>query len=489
VSDNGLATRLMPRLRPDASRVVGQLFVPGHSLPGGREGRASGLVEHLLALTDDEVDAAVADVVERFGDRHADLAVMFEHNAERIANRLPPGAELSPARRLLLGATFTQEYAVEAAALCNPSVVVAPGPDGAKGDDLRFVMSVRQIGEGHRSTIGFRTGSIDSAGAVTIEPASHRLTCGSLTPGELERSSFAESLHRRTDDAEAIAWVLDGLAERFTVEELDQQLSRLEAQGDSRRNVSRTVRSLRGLAARSYGIAFPEGSDVSARVLHPVAAIESNGMEDARFVRFTDDDGTVDYYATYTAYDGVAIAQQLLRTTDFVTFSVSPLVGAAAANKGLALFPRRIGGRFAALTRNDGSTNAVAFSDDLRRWPTATPVASVPETWAVVQVGNCGSPIEVDEGWLVLTHGVGPMRTYSIGACLLDLDDPTKVLRRLHRPLLRPQHDEQDGYVPNVVYSCGALRHGETVFIPYGIGDSSIGLATVDLGELLAAMS
>jgi predicted GH43/DUF377 family glycosyl hydrolase len=211
-------------------------------------------------------------------------------------------------------------------------------------------------------------------------------------------------------------------------------------------------------------------------------------MEDARFVRFVDDDASVTYYATYTAYSGSHISQQLLETNDFQNFTSGPLVGRAAANKGLALFPRRIGGRYAAMSRSDRETNTVAFADHLSIWPSASPCQQPTETWEVLQLGNCGPPIETDEGWLVLTHGVGPMRTYSIGAILLDLDHPTRVLGRLRRPLLSPAADEQNGYVPNVVYSCGALVHADTLVIPYGIGDSAIGFATAPLPELLTEM-
>jgi predicted GH43/DUF377 family glycosyl hydrolase len=305
----------------------------------------------------------------------------------------------------------------------------------------------------------------------------------------LQANLFRGVGHRRQDeDAEATAWVLGGLGEEPTVDEVEARISELQAQRDTRRNVTRTVGRLRALVARAYTVEHVATSGLSGRVLHPVARVESNGMEDARFVRFVDDGGEVTYYATYTAYDGHAIAEQLLATPDFTRWTVMPLVGRAAANKGLALFPRTIAGRYAALTRCDGVRNGVAFSDDVLRWPTSTPLTCPVETWEAIQVGNCGPPIETDAGWLVLTHGVGPMRTYSIGAWLLDLDDPTKVLARLRSPLLSPDPAEQDGYVPNVVYSCGGLVHAGTLLIPYGIGDASIGFATASLADVLAAM-
>ena len=484
-----LATRSPVRLRPDPSRVVAQLFVPGHALPGGREWRASGVVEHVLALDDDEVDETLASVVARFGGRHRDLTEMFSHNADRIGNRLDPRVELSEERWLLLGASFTSEYAVEGAALCNPSAMALPDQTDAPAGALRFALSTRQIGEGHRSTIGFRTGLLDAHGAVSIDPTGPFTTVGAIGASVLDADTFRGVVQGQPDDVEATTWVLDGLAARFTTRELDARLLELSAQRDTRRGITQTVDRLRGLAARTYTARFPSDSSLGERVLHPATAVEANGMEDARFVRFVDDDGAVTFYATYTAYDGVAITQQLLVTTDFLTFEISPLFGAAAANKGLALFPRRIGGRLAALSRADGASNGIVFSDDIRRWPAATPLLTSTETWEVVQVGNCGPPIETDEGWLMLTHGVGPMRSYAIGAWLLDLEDPTRVIGRLRSPLLTPLPEEQDGYVPNVVYSCGGLVHDGTLLLPFGVSDATIGFATVPVDDLLTSIA
>jgi len=481
-----LATRHPLRLVPDPSRVIAQLFVPGRALVGEREERASEVVERVVGLDDDDVTSALAAITERFGGRHRNLAGTFRHHADRIANRVVAGAELSAQRRLLLGATFTQECAVEPAALCNPSAVAAPDQSGVRPGELRFVLSVRQIGEGHRSSIGFRTGTIDRLGAVRIDEAGPFTTAGRVAPGTLDADTFRSLA--RDGDTESTEWVLDGLGRRFTSRQLDARLTELEDQHDTRRNVTATSHRLHQLAGRSYDVRFPESSALGERVLLPATSAESNGMEDARFVRFIDDDGTATFYATYTAYDGVGVSQQLLATTDFLTFTSSPLLGAAAANKGVALFPRRIDGRFVALSRHDGETNAVACSENIRVWPTAIPLEVPPMAWEAIQVGNCGSPIETADGWLVLTHGVGAMRTYSIGALLLDIDDPTRVLGRTRRPVLTPQPDEQDGYVPNVVYSCGALVHGATLLLPFGIGDANIGFATLAVGDLLAEM-
>lgn len=484
----GLATRHPGRLVADPARVLAQLFVPGHALPGGREGRATGIVAHVLELGDDEVSSTLEGLLQRFAHRHRDLPDTFRRNAERIRNRLSDDTWLSEERWLLLGASFTHEYSVEAAALCNPSVVPDPDQSSAPSGGLRFVMSVRQIGEGHRSSIGFRTGVLDGAGGVALDPPAPFSTAGASNTGMLPAGAFAGLDQRPGVGAEAVCWVLGRLGSTFPQADLDAALAALEAQADTRRNVAVTVAAFREVAARSYEVEFAAETELGERVLFPFTPSESNGMEDARFVRFVADDGVTTYHASYTAYDGSAIAQQLLTTSDFRSFSMAPLTGAAAANKGLALFPRRIGGRYAAMSRFDGAHNAIAFTDDLHYWPKVEPLAADPATWEAIQVGNCGSPLETNDGWLVLTHGVGPMRTYSIGAMLLDLDDPTRVIGRLKKPLFLSSPDEQDGYVPNVVYTCGGLVHGATLFVPYGINDGAIGLATVPLPELVATM-
>jgi predicted GH43/DUF377 family glycosyl hydrolase len=321
---------------------------------------------------------------------------------------------------------------------------------------------------------------------VTIDRPGPYTTAGTVEDVTLDADVFRG--FGADVDAESIEWVLGGLGPRFTTRQLIERLHRLEDQQDTRRNVSGTSSGLAERASRCYAVRFPADSELDERVLTPTCAVESNGLEDARFVRFVDDDGSVTYYAPYTAFDGTAITQQLLATADFEAFTSFPLLGAGAANKGLALFPRRIGGRFHALSRCDGERNALAVSDDLRRWPTATPLDVVDQTWSSVQLGNCGSPIELDEGWLVLTHGVGAMRTYSIGALLLDLDDPMVVIGQTTDPLIAPRPDEQDGYVPNVVYSCGALRHDDHLVIPFGIADRRIGFATLAIPDVLAAV-
>ncbi len=488
-SPAALVTRSPQRIAADAGRVVTRLFVPGQEGFEAQESRAGVVLSRILALSDDEVRATLHDVLTRFEGRHRDLKGTFRRHASELADRLDPDREFTESRMLLLGATFTNEYAIEGAALCNPSMVAHPDQSGVEPHSLRFVMSVRGIGEGHRSTIGFRTGVVDAAGRATIDEPAPYASTGRVEPALLDAAVFRAELSTRDRAGEAADYVFDALGDLFTRADLDERLDSLRAHLSTRGHAVDTIAMIREIAARCYAVEFPSGVSLSERVLWSAMEAEQVGMEDARFVRFVDDDGSVTYHATYTAYSGSHISQQLLTTTDFQTFTSVPLVGRAAANKGLALFPRRIKGRYAAMSRSDRETNSVAFADHLSVWPAGSPCQQPTEAWEALQLGNCGPPIETDAGWLVLTHGVGPMRTYSIGAILLDLDDPTRVTGRLRRPLLTPAPEDRNGYVPNVVYSCGALVHAHTLVIPYGICDGAIGIATVPLAELIAELS
>ena len=485
----GLVARSHQRLAANPSRVITRLFVPGQEGFEHQESRAGAVLARILALDEDQVRSSLDDVVVRFDGRHRDLAGTFRRHASELTDRLDPRKELSDARKLLLGAAFTSEYAIEGAALCNPSIVTHPDQAGTVAGSLRFVMSVRGIGEGHRSSIGFRTGVIDAAGRATIDDPAPFATAGTPKPALLDAAVFRSELTRLDDAGEAADYLLDRLGQSFTRATLDQQLAQLQARLSTRGHAEQTISTFRSIAERTYAIEFADHITLSERVLWPSTGAEQAGMEDARFVRFIDDDGAITFYATYTAYSGSHISQQLLETTDFHSFTSAPIVGPAAANKGLALFPRRIRGRFAAMSRSDRESNTVAYSDHLSVWTSAIPCQSPTRAWEALQLGNCGSPIETDAGWLVLTHGVGPMRTYCIGAILLDLDDPSRILGQLPQPLLSPATDEQDGYVPNVVYSCGALVHADTLVLPYGIADAAIGIATVPLPDLLAVLS
>jgi predicted GH43/DUF377 family glycosyl hydrolase len=474
------------QLDTDRSRVITQLFVPGNEDVGPGDSRATPVIERILQLSEVEVEASMRDLDNRFGHRHRDLHGTFLAHAELVGSRVSPGIELSPARRLLLGASFTHEFSIEAAALCNPSAVLYPEPDPT--GDARFVMSVRSIGEGHRSSIGFRTGTVSAAGKVTIDPTAPFPVTGTVRPGVLHRRALHAKLAELNDDHENAAYVLDPLPLAFLAADLETRIARLQGDFASRRHTPRTVSHLRTLAQSSYRVEFDAQTDLSERVLWPHAPAENQGMEDARFVRFVEPDGAITYYATYTAYDGLLISQQLLSTTDFRRFSISPVAGIAARGKGLAIFPRKIAGRYVALSRSDRETNGIAFSNDIRCWDEVHVIQTPIHSWELLQLGNCGSPIETEAGWLVLTHGVGPMRTYALGVILLDLDDPRRVIARSSEPILTPSGDRREGYVPNVVYSCGAFAHGDTLVIPYGIADQTISVATLSITDLLSSL-
>jgi predicted GH43/DUF377 family glycosyl hydrolase len=480
-----LVTRTPLRLRPDPSRVVARLFLPGQEMVGYGQSRAASVVERILALSDDEVACALDDVLTGFGGRHRQLRAILEEHFALVAHRLAAGPPPSPERRLLMGAYFTNEYSIEAAALCNPSAVLHPEQDGIGPGEARFVMSVRAVGEGHISSIGFRTGVIGDGGEVRIDDPGPFLETGLRLPGLYDLDLFRGKLAELGAEGESAAFVLDSLPTHFTPDQLERALAELGDQIVTHTDVRETVAQFRSVALANYDIEFPPDSTVAERVLLPMAPAESHGMEDARFVRFTDDDGTVTYYATYTAFDGAHVTPKLLETADFRRFRITQLTGPAAQNKGLALFPRRIAGRYVGLSRWDRERNSVVFSPDGRTWGAATTVQSPERAWELLQLGNCGSPIETPDGWLVLTHGVGPMRVYSIGAVLLDLDNPARMLASLSAPLMVPDESERDGYVPNVVYSCGALLHRDSLMIPYGVSDANIGIAIVNVGELL----
>jgi predicted GH43/DUF377 family glycosyl hydrolase len=396
--------------------------------------------------------------------------------------------ELSEQRQLLIGAYFTQEYALEGAALFNPSMVAHPDQGGLATGSTRFLMTVRALGDGHVSSIEFRTGTIDSQGKITLDQPAEVVVAPEAIPTRYSRASFRHQLHELGGDRDNSDFVLAGLPASFTTEDLDLALSNLHDQRLTRGAAVRTIERLERIAASNYSVEFPEASAIRERVLMPHGPSECKGMEDARMIRFTSVDGSATYLGTYTAFDGFNVVAQLLRTNDFRTFSVEQLSGPGSKNKGIALFPRPIGGHFAALSRADRESNGLTLSKDQRHWEQPVLVQTPHNSWELVQLGNCGPPIETEAGWLVLTHGVGPMRQYCIGAILLDLDDPTILIGSLPHPILTPTEDERDGYVPNVVYSCGAMLHGRRLVLPYGCGDSHTRIALIDLDPLLDAL-
>lgn len=484
-----IVTRIDMALTADPTRVLARLFVPGQELVTNTESRATGVLTRILALPEDEVRSTLRGVLDRYAGRHRDLRGVLLAHYERIAHRVPDGAALSEQRRNLIGAWFTHEYAIEAAALFNPSAVAHPDQSGLPDGHLRFVLSLRAVGEGHISSVEFRTGVLGTDVELSLDDPGPHVETG--LPGTTihDRALFAALLIEAGADAESTSFLVAGLPARFDETQLEQALAALTRQRLTRPGGAHTRDLALRLARCSYDIEFSPLCALSERVLWPHGPSDSHGIEDARFVRVVSDDASATYRATYTAFDGNLIAPQLIETSDFRRFRVSQLGGPAAKNKGMALFPRTVDGRHVALTRWDRENNAIATSEDGRWWgdPRTLHVPSRP--WELTQTGNCGSPIETEAGWLVLTHGVGPMREYAIGALLLDLDDPSKVIGGLRDPLVSPREDERDGYVPNVVYSCGALRHGDRLLLPYGASDASVRFAFVDVPLLIERLT
>ena len=481
---SGLLVRTEHRLRPDASRTLGRLFVPGQEslIRGGS--RALAVIDRILDLSDQEVDHALARTLARFSAGYRDLAGTLERNFQLVAHRVGAEIAVGSARRQLIGAYFTHEYALEAAALFNPSIVVHPDQTGCQPGEVRFIMSLRAVGEGHLSSIEFRTGTIGDDSAIRFDSPGRFLDTGRTRSIPFDRNLFAKKLTELGQDDENAQLLWGLLPPRFTATELNAALAELCRQQVTRTDSTALVDRVGWMATSNYAVEFSEHHSLPERVLWPAGPAESHGMEDARFVRFTDGADTI-YYATYTAFDGSQVAPHLLETSDFRTFTISQLCGPSAANKGMALFPRKIAGRYAALSRWDRESNAIAYSADAHDWSQARTVQSPTHPWELIQLGNCGSPIETPAGWLVFTHGVGPMREYAIGVALLDLDQPERLIAALGEPLLMADESEREGYVPNVVYSCGSMIHGGTVVLPYGCSDSSVRIAMVDLSLLL----
>ena len=386
--------------------------------------RANHIVERVLALDPETATHQLADVLDNFQGRHRDLLATFEERADEMEIAFTPHAIFTKAQRQLVGAYFLHEYSFEASALFNPSIVSHPDQSGAPEGGRRFILSLRAVGEGHISSLTFRSGCIAADGSVSVDPTA-RLAA---IPRVKSRTAGADG-----DEVE---------------------------------------------------VAFRPDEDISERVIFPVTLSQSNGIEDARFVEFKDG-GRKTFYATYTAYSGTAIRSELIETSDFMSFRMSPLRGAAARNKGMALFPRKIDGKYAMIGRQDNENLYLIYSSDLHSWDGGVAILKPEFPWEFVQIGNCGSPIELDEGWLLLTHGVGPIRKYSIGAVLLDKEDPSRVLARSREPLVRPEPSEREGYVPNVVYTCGAMRHSDQIVLPYAVSDTFSKFATIKIAALM----
>ena len=471
--------------RPDESRVLIRPFIPGDPA------RIVNIIGRALALSEAEAGEQLAAITADFGSRHVDIRAIWQSHFEKVRPHVFSSLPLSETRRLYIGALFSGEYALESAALFNPSIVPHPDQSGLADGDLRFILSLRATGEGHISSIEFRTGVIHADRSIKVEEPSRFVSAPEVERNPTYRKSiFLHKLMEMGFENEWSSHVMESLGDAFTLQELEKAMQRaIRGKQPLPREVQRTMECVRWLAESNYEIHFHPSVAVSERIIFPVSSNESNGMEDARFVRFVEDDGSVIYYATYTAYNGRAILPQLLETTDFLNFRALTLNGRAVQNKGMALFPRRIDGRYAMISRQNDEDLFLMFSDNPHFWSDPKVLHRPGQAWEMVKIGNCGSPIETDAGWLVLTHGVGPMRKYSIGAMLLDLNDPSKVLSHLSEPLLTAVGNEREGYVPNVVYTCGALLHAGRLILPYGLSDTAATIVTIDLSDLLAALA
>jgi predicted GH43/DUF377 family glycosyl hydrolase len=477
------AKRIGPTLTPDRSRVLLRPFRPSTDDISRR------IVARVMALPDAEVVTLLDQVLGEFAKRHEHAEKFLRARYSQVNIYLAPGAQPSPERQMLIGAHFTHEYSPESAALFNPSIVPHPDQGRLPSGALRFIMSLRATGEGHISSITFRTGVVSAEHRITLTPPVPFVTEPDRVPNlAYAKGLFAHKLEEAGVQNDFCRRVMDKLHEDFTLKELHAVLLASGLTDTSDATATRAARGILLLAESNYEVHFAPESRISQRVLFPAAPSQSNGIEDARFVRFQNDDGSFTYYATYTAYDGKIILPQLLETSDFVHFKFSTLNGPAVQNKGMALFPRKINGKYAMLSRQDDENILLMFSDNIHFWQTPEVLMSPAQPWEFIKLGNCGSPIETEAGWLVLSHGVGAMRKYCLGAFLLDLNDPTRVIGRLREPLLSPNESEREGYVPNVVYTCGSLVHGQELIIPYAMSDSATSVATVSLEKLLAAM-
>ncbi len=472
-------------LKPDQSRVLLRPFTPGDP------SRVSRIVSRILTLPEDTVHSLLSGVLAGFSGRHDRIEDTFIERYESIRQMISLEQDLTPERRQLIGSYFLCEYSLESAALFNPSIVPDPDQSNVPGGALRFVLSLRATGEGHISSITFRGGIIHSSGEIEVFPASGFLREPRQIPNtRYEQGLFSRKLHELGLSSEFARGVMDALGVNFTLDELrtvlqDHQLRRA---GSLTAEDQNSARGMLTLACSNYEVQFRPDQQLSERIIFPATPSQRNGIEDARFVCFREDDGTRSYYATFTAYDGRLVVPELVETSDFRFFRFITLNGPAAENKGMAIFPRKIGGQYAMLSRQDNESIYLMYSDNVHFWNERTALLKPAYPWELVQMGNCGSPIETEAGWLVLSHGVGPMRRYCIGAFLLSLDDPGRVIGRTREPLLEPDESEREGYVPNVVYTCGALVHNHQLVIPYGLADHASGFATVPVADVLAAM-
>lgn len=469
---------------PDPSRVIARFHFAD-------EVRSKNIIRKVLEMPESTAKEALNQVLRGYSKRHRSISRIFQNHFNKLdhlfneLNIIPD--EMEDYMKVLIGSYFTKEYSIESAAFFNPSIVEDPDQSELRSGEKRVVLSFRATGEGHISSIVFRSGILDEHNDLHIEPVGKMLDeAENIKRFIYEKELFLAELSELQDNNKKVtSLVFSKLGNQFTYGELARKVK--ETKEELKLSTAKEIffNRIMWLASSHYEIQFSLDTAISERVIFPVSANERNGIEDARFVKFTDDDGQVTYYATYTAYDGLTILPKLIETKDFYHFEIKPINGEIGRNKGMALFPRKINGKYAMLCRIDGVNNYISFSDDINIWHEAKLIQEPKYPWEFIQIGNCGSPIETKEGWLVLTHAVGQMREYVISASLFDLKNPQKEIGRLSTPLIMPNEDEREGYVPNVIYTCGALVLNNELCIPYAMSDYASAFATVNLKELL----
>lgn len=469
---------------PDPARIIARFFFPGP------DSRVISIIEKLLSVPEKVAALILNQTLREFSARHRNISSVFMRHYQKVCDimngRIPGLNETSEIKKLLIGAYFTSEYSIESAAFFNPSMVEDPDQTGLQEGQKRVIISFRATGEGHISSIVFRGGVLDKDNKLKIFTGGKLVNEADKIKNVIyQKEKFITKLEEMDIDNKLVSSVMDKLKNEFDYNELNNAIESAIYEINPSDKQREMIQSIRYLADSHYSITFSFDTSISERVIFPISAAESNGIEDARFVKFTEDNGSVTYYSTYTAYNGRTIMPKLIETKDFYSFKFMPIYGKNAQNKGMALFPRKIKGKYVMLSRLDGVNNYVMFSDEINFWHEAKRIQEPKFHWELVQVGNSGSPIETEYGWLVITHGVGTMRKYSLGAVLLDLDDPTKIIGQLSEPLLTPNEFEREGYVPNVVYSCGSIINNDELVLPYAASDTMSTYATVPLKELL----
>jgi len=472
---------------PDSSRIISRFLYT-------TESRSIEIINTIMAMPESDVINTLNPLLRDFSTRHRNITRIFKKHVDKLQHIFDKLGinmdELSKSRKALIGSYFTMEYSIESAAFCNPSIIEDPDQSELRPDEKRVILSFRATGEGYVSSIVFRSGILDRNNDLRLEPVGKMLDEPDvITQSIYNKGIFQEKLLEMQDPEHSVspAFVLDKLGDSFTYDELMQCVNNIKLKEPL--SSESIVNHIMWLASTHYEIDFSIDSAISERVIFPVSSSEKKGIEDARFVKFTDDDGSITYYATLTANDGVTIMSKLIMTTDFYHFRILPMYGEIAHNKGMALFPRKINGKFAMLCRIDGVNNFIAFSDKINVWREATLIQQPKFPWELIQIGNSGSPIETESGWLVITQAVGPMKKCVISASLFELDNPQKEIGRLNSPLIMPNETEREGAVPNVIFSCGSVVHDNDLIIPYAMSDHSTTYATVNLKELLYELS